>query len=77
MQIYRITVKIKPNSRIETVEKLSDSEFRAKVNAPAKEGRANEALVELLSDYFAVPKSRISIKKGLKSRIKTVEIIKP
>ncbi|MCM8790215.1 MAG: DUF167 family protein, partial [Candidatus Omnitrophica bacterium] len=41
--------------------KISDNEFVVRVNAPAKEGRANEAVIAALSGYFGIPKSRIRI----------------
>lgn len=72
MKIY---VKVKPNSRIESVAKLSDNSIAVSINAPAKEGRANKRVVELLSEHYDIPKSRITIKSGRKSRIKVVEII--
>ena len=40
----------------------------------SKEGKANEALVRLLSDYFGIPKSKILIIKGTTSKYKLVEI---
>lgn len=38
------------------------------------EGRANKEVIDLLSDYFDIPKSLIKISKGLKSKNKVVEI---
>ncbi|MDD4899566.1 MAG: DUF167 domain-containing protein [Candidatus Omnitrophica bacterium] len=71
----RITVKVKANSKQEKIEKISESEFKAWIKEPAIEGRANEGVVEALSDYFSVPKSRISIIRGQKNKIKIIEII--
>lgn len=71
----RITVKIKPNAKTEIVEKRSDGGFSVRVKAPAREGKANEALVKALSCHFNIPKSRISIISGLGSKNKIVEII--
>jgi uncharacterized protein YggU (UPF0235/DUF167 family) len=45
------------------------------VRARAAEGKANQALIRVLSDYFKVPPSRISILRGGKSRDKILEII--
>ena len=45
-----------------------------KVNAPAKEGKANKKLVEILSKHFSKPKSSIRIVKGLTSKNKVIEI---
>jgi hypothetical protein len=45
------------------------------LNAPAEKGKANLRLIEVLSEYFGVPKSAIRIIKGWKTRNKTVEIV--
>ena len=71
----RISVRVKVNSKIEAVEKGEDNNFTVRVKAPAIEGRANDAVVKTLAEYFEIPKSRISVIKGLKSKIKLVEIL--
>lgn len=70
----RITVRIKPLARTETVERRPDGGFLVRIKAPAKEGRANEALIKALSRYFDIPKGRISIASGLSSKNKMVDI---
>ena len=70
----KISVTITPNSKKEEVVKISENKFRVKVGAPAKEGKANERLYELLADYFHVPKSLIFIVSGHTSRQKVVEV---
>ena len=70
----KISVKVKPNSKIEKVEK-DQGFFLIHVKEPPQEDRANLAVINLLSEYFKVPKSRISILKGKKSRQKIVEIV--
>lgn len=42
--------------------------------APPVDGAANEALRAALADYFSVPKSRIHLTSGEKSRKKQIEI---
>ena len=49
--------------------------LRIKVNAPSKEGKANERLIEILSEHFDIPKSFIKILSGHTSRHKIVEIV--
>jgi len=71
----KILIKVKPNSKKKEVNQISPNEFCVRVSAPAKEGKANQAVVELLSDYFNVPKSRITITKGFKNKNKIIEII--
>lgn len=70
----RIWVTVKPQARRGEVKKIGEGEYLASVHAPASEGKANQALVELLADYFSVPKSSVSIIRGETSRRKLVEI---
>ncbi len=70
----KISVKVKPKKKKETVERVDDTNFIAYVKAPPVEGKANDALVRLLSDYFDVPKSKVQIIKGTSGRYKVVEI---
>lgn len=70
----RIEITVKPNSRRPGVEKLPDGTYRVAVNAPPREGRANEAVIEALAGYFDVPKSSIRIRMGSSGRKKVVEI---
>jgi uncharacterized protein (TIGR00251 family) len=69
----KISVRVKPNMKQEKVEKV-DNVFTVNVKEPAKEGRANKAVVDLLSKYFKIPKSKIVILSGMKSKQKIIEI---
>lgn len=46
--------------------------FAVKVTAQPEKGKANKALIALLSKYFRVPKSSIAIVRGHTSRDKTI-----
>jgi hypothetical protein len=46
----------------------------ARVAAPAEEGRANEALVALVAQFFDVPRARVRVAHGAASRQKGVVI---
>jgi uncharacterized protein (TIGR00251 family) len=70
----KLQIQVKPNSRQESVQQQPDGSYKISLNAPPTEGRANERLVEVLADHFKVPKSRISILRGAKSRTKVVEV---
>jgi uncharacterized protein (TIGR00251 family) len=48
--------------------------LRARVTVPPVEGRANEALLRLLSDTLGVPKSSLRIVRGQRSREKLVAV---
>jgi uncharacterized protein (TIGR00251 family) len=69
-----INVKITPNSSENRVVSEENGVFKVKVIAPAEEGKANKALVEVLASHFKLPKRCITIKSGLTSRLKQVII---
>ena len=48
--------------------------LKIRLAAPAQEGRANQALVEFLADYYRVPKKNVTIASGLRSLAKRVVI---
>jgi len=65
----RISITVKANAKENKINLP-----KVFVKEPAKEGRANEAVIKLLAEYFDIPKSRIKIASGLKSKKKIVEI---
>ena len=68
-----IIVKVHPgSSQRKIVEK--DNLLEAYIYEVAEDGKANKAVVELLSEYLNVPKSKITLARGLKSRMKDFEI---
>jgi len=71
----KISVKVKPNSRQESVEKISEKEYLLRVRASAQEGKANQAVVKLLSEFFDIPKSTVIILKGASSKNKIIELL--
>lgn len=70
----KIWVMVKPLAKHENVILESDGELLVSVNAPAKEGKANSRLIELLAEYFHTAKSNIRILRGHSSRKKLIEI---
>ena len=69
------SVIIKPNSRKgPLIELQDDKSLVVYVREPAIEGIANIALVKLLAEYFTVPKTRVTIIRGLTAKHKLVEI---
>lgn len=72
--MLKIWVTVKPQAKNEEVRKIAEGEYVALVRAPAREGKANEALIALLANHFAVAKSSVKIIRGQRSRKKLVEI---
>ena len=80
----RIRVKVKPSAKVQEVTQLdqpglfgSDKEpfYRISVKEPAKEGKANEAVLRALAKHLNITAGRLKIVRGLKSRNKTIEIL--
>lgn len=69
----KIKVKVTPHSSKEEVVKLGD-EYVVRVTATPHDGKANQAVVDLLAKHFKVPKSSVRILTGGSSRKKVVEI---
>lgn len=56
----------------EGISSVTDTAINLCVSAQAKDGEANEAVIGILSDILKVPKSRLLLGRGLKSRDKMV-----
>lgn len=69
-----IQVHVTTNSKEARVTKVGEASFDVRVDEKAVGGRANKRLLEILSEHFGVPRSRMSIVRGIKSRDKTVEV---
>jgi len=69
-----IRVRVTPNAREIRVVKVGEASFEVKVDEKAVGGRANKRLLEILSEHFQVPKSRIRIMSGARSRDKILEV---
>lgn len=67
-------VKVKPNSKRQSIEEAADGSLIVYLKSPPVDGKANAELIELLAKKFNVSKSKISIKLGGASRNKLVEI---
>jgi len=70
----RISVRVKPGAKNSLVTAISSQEYVVEVDAPAKENKANLRLLEIMADYFQVPKTSIRFIAGVKSRDKILQI---
>ena len=68
----RIIIKVKPNSREETIEEISPGKFVVSVKEPPVQGRANMAIIKVLQEYFHTKNVRII--SGWTSRNKVIEV---
>lgn len=77
--VERIHVKLTPKASRDEVKGWAtgannEKILKCSVTAPRDKGKANEALIELLAEYFDLPKSAIRLVKGETSRQKILEI---
>ncbi len=75
----QILVKLTPKASKNAIlglEKnlLAESVLKVNITAVPEKGKANKALIELLAKHLGIPKSHISIIRGAKNRLKTIEI---
>ena len=70
----RLRLRVSPGSRrSEIVGRYGDG-WKVRVAAPPEDGRANDAVVELLSEQLEIPRRSISIVSGHTAREKVVQM---
>ena len=71
----RLRLRVSPGAgRPEIVGRHGDG-WKVRVTAPPEHGRANEAVLRLVADTLAVPRSAVTIVSGHGARDKIVELI--
>lgn len=66
----KIFVKAKPRSKEERVERIDDTHFVVFVKKPPIQGKANQAIVRVLAEYFGVSASSVKLASGFSSKEK-------
>jgi len=69
-----IAIKVKPNSRVSSLEQVESGAWLAQLKSPPVDGKANEELLALVARHFGCRKSAVSIKRGASARTKLVRI---
>jgi uncharacterized protein (TIGR00251 family) len=67
-------VKVKPNARKSSLERLDDGSWLAQLKSPPVDGKANAELIALVASEFGCAKSAVEIATGAGARIKRVRI---
>ncbi|KAA8546979.1 hypothetical protein F0562_003408 [Nyssa sinensis] len=67
-----ITIHAKPGSKLATITDFNDEALGVQIDAPAKDGEANAALLDYISSVVGVKRRQVSIGSGSKSRDKIV-----
>ncbi len=66
---------VQPNAGRNKFVRYENQVLYLRLAAPPVDGKANEALIRHLSDTLHIPKSNVSIERGLAGRNKTVDIV--
>jgi uncharacterized protein (TIGR00251 family) len=69
-----LRVRVVPNAKRSEIAGLHGEAIKIKVQAPAQEGKANAALLELLAEKLGVPVRQVTLVAGKNSRDKTLVI---
>ena len=82
----KITVKAKPGSKEEKVEKVTQPSFdfaddiqkeivyKVWVTEPPEDGKANEAIIKALAKHFDIKRIHVRLLLGANSRVKVFDI---
>jgi len=74
-------IRLTPNSSKDEVFAIEQNDsapyFKARVKAQPEKGKANTALIQLIAKWLKTPKSKVTIKSGSQSRLKSIEISNP
>ncbi len=73
-----LTIHLIPGAKKEQILGIIETEkgkaLKISIHEKPTENKANEALIKFLAEKFDIPKSNISIKRGLKSRDKRISV---
>jgi uncharacterized protein len=69
-----VAVRVQPRASRDEVVGEVDGALKVRLQAPAAENHANDALCEYLATLLKTPKSAVRILSGDRSRIKRIEI---
>lgn len=67
-------VTVKARAKVTKVERLDPQHFKVSVKEPPIEGKANEAVLRALAEYFNVSFSQMKLVSGQTSKYKVIEL---
>ena len=71
----KLRLRVQPGARrTALLTRMPGGEWKVAVAAPPVDGRANDAVVELVSELLDVRRSQVSVVRGASARSKVVEV---
>jgi hypothetical protein len=74
-QGWTLAVHVQPGAKRSEVAGLHGDRLKVRVAARALDGRANDALIALIAERLGVPKARVAVVRGERSREKLLAVI--
>jgi uncharacterized protein YggU (UPF0235/DUF167 family) len=74
---FIIRVHVRTRAHVEKIEQVDLETFNVWVTATPTDNEANEAVIEVVADYFNTAPSNVRIKSGMHGKHKFIEIDKP
>lgn len=68
-------LKVRPSAKTEKIEKLNETTFSVWVKEPAKENKANFAVLEAMARHFGVGLGHVRLVSGARSKEKVIEVL--
>ena len=69
-----IAVRVTPRARQNKVQPQADGSLKVYVTAPPEDGRANEAVVEVIAEWLGVKRREVEIIRGAACRNKVIRV---
>jgi hypothetical protein len=71
---WSLALHVQPGAKSAGVAGLHGDRLKVRIAAPALDGRANDALIAFVAGMLGVPKARVAVARGERSRDKLVAI---
>ena len=71
---WSLALYVQPGAKRAGVVGLHGDRLKVRIAAPALDGRANDALIEFLAEKLGLPKARVTVARGERSRDKLVAV---
>lgn len=68
-------ITAKPNAKHTSVERIDATHLKVSVKEPPVDGKANDAVLREVANFFDVPFSQVRLKSGASSRRKIIEVL--
>jgi uncharacterized protein (TIGR00251 family) len=70
-------IRVTPRAKQNKVQPQADGSLKVYVTAPPEDGRANEAVIEMIAQWLGVKRRDVEIVRGATSRHKVVRVTAP